>query len=64
MEYFGTKAHLGGLFLLFNRLKFHLMICKNFFLFLKNDKADIRKTYEQVVCNAHAELEKTIIYKK
>ena len=35
MEYFGIKAHFGGLFLYFNRLKFHLIICKNFLLFLE-----------------------------
>lgn len=45
MEYFGIKAHFGGLFLYFNRLKFHLIICKIFLLFLKEDKFDIYNTY-------------------
>jgi len=45
MEYFGIEAHFGGLFLYFNRLKFHLIICKIFLLFLKKDRTDIYQTY-------------------
>ncbi|CAM3885835.1 Transposase DDE domain-containing protein [Flavobacterium cucumis] len=49
MEYFGIKAHLGGLFLLFNRLKFHLITCKIFLLFLEEDKSDICQTNKRVM---------------
>ena len=48
MEYFGIEVHFGGFFLYFNLLKFHLMICKIFLLFLKKDRTDIYQTYKQV----------------